>query len=220
MSCNVNNGTEYLNLDLKYEELDGYKNCVLSKLLTVIIEEFILKLYKNYVTMTLRFISKHKKYLENIPSFLKDRPRALVTDILDKISRATDEMRSSVEESIKNIFMVKSASDNSKYHTVYFGGNVNFCSWSCKEFRKTRMLCNHIITVVLAGKKTFTDLSVLYLEHPLTNLDEDLLQNFQENEGPRQVDSANSGRFLTLSFFLGHVTGVYAEESVEGDRLV
>ena len=191
MSCNVNNGTEYLNLDLKYEELDGYKNCVLSKLLTVIIEEFILKLYRNYVTMTLRFISKHKKYLENIPSFLKDRPRALVTDILDKISRATDEMRSSVEESIKNIFMVKSASDNSK-----------------------------IDIQILAGKKTFTDLSVLYLEHRLTNLDEDLLQNFQENEGPRQVDSANSGRFLTLSFFLGHVTGVYAEESVEGDRLV
>ena len=191
MNCNVNNGTEYLNLDLKYEELDGYKNCVLSKLLTVIIEEFILKLYRNYVTMTLRFISKHKKYLENIPWFLKDRPRALVTDILDKISRATDEMRSSVEESIKNIFMVKSASDNSK-----------------------------IDIQILAGKKTFTDLSVLYLEHPLTNLDEDLLQNFQENEGPRQVDSANSGRFLTLSFFLGHVTGVYAEESVEGDRLV
>ena len=44
------------------------------------------------------------------------------------------------------------------------------------------MLCKHIITVVLVGKKTFTDLSVLYLEHPLTNLDEDLLQNFQEDE--------------------------------------
>ena len=126
--------------------------------------------------MNVRFPSKHKKYLENMPSFLKDRPRALVTDILDKVSRVTDEMRSSVEESVNNTFMVKSASDNNKYHTVYFGDDVNFCSCSCKEFRKTRMLFKHIITVVLVDKKTFTDLSVLYLEHPLTNLDEDLFQ--------------------------------------------
>ena len=69
MNCNTNNGTERLNLDLKYEELDGYKNCTLSELLTLIIEEFIPKLYRNYVTMNVRFTSKHKKYLENIPSF-------------------------------------------------------------------------------------------------------------------------------------------------------
>ena len=79
------------------------------------------------------------------------------------------------------------------------------------------MLCKHIIAVVLVGKKTFTDLSVLYLEHPLRNLDKDLLQNFQENEGPRQVESANSGMFLTLFLFLGHATGAYTETSLKGD---
>ena len=220
MNCNTNNGTERLNLDLKYEELDGYKNCTLSELLTLIIEEFIPKLYRNYVTMNVRFTSKHKKYLENIPSLLKNRKRALVTDILDKISRVTDEMRSSDEESVNNTFMVKSASDNTKYHTVYFGDNVNVCSCTCKEFRKTRMLCKHIIAMVLVGKTTFTDLSVLYLEHPLTNLDEDLFQNFQKNGSPKQVDSVNSGTVLTFFLFLGHVTGVHKEKSVEGDRLV
>ena len=58
---------------------------VTRTVLTVIIEEFIPKLYRNYVTMNVRSTSKQKKYLENIPSFLKDRPRALVTDFLDKI---------------------------------------------------------------------------------------------------------------------------------------
>ena len=84
MNCNTNNCTERLNLDLKYVEFDGYKNCILSKLLTIIIEEFIPKLYRNYVTVNVRFTSEHKKYLEKMPSFVKDRPRALVTDILDK----------------------------------------------------------------------------------------------------------------------------------------
>ena len=71
--------------------------------------------------MNIRFLSKDKKYLENIPLFLlKDRPRALVTDILDQISRATDEMRPSVGGSNNNSSMVKSVSDNTKYHDCMF----------------------------------------------------------------------------------------------------
>ena len=144
----------------------------------------------------------------------------MVSDILDEISRVTDEMRSSVEESNNNTFMVKSASDNTNYHTVYFGDNVNFCLSTCKEFRKTGMLYKNIITVVLVGKKTFSDLSVLYLEHPLMNLQEDFFQNFQENEGPRQVDLVNSGKSLTLFFpFRPSDWCVYREEVRRG-RLV
>ena len=144
----------------------------------------------------------------------------MVSDILDEISRVTDEMRSSVEESNNNTFMVKSASDNTNYHTVYFGDNVNFCLSTCKEFRKTGMLYKNIITVVLVGKKTFSDLSVLYLEHPLMNLHEDFFQNFQENEGPRQVDLVNSGKSLTLFFpFRPRDWCVYREE-VRRRRLV
>ena len=160
MNCNTNNGTECLNLDLKYEELDP-ENCTLTELLTVIIEGFIPKFYRNYVTINVRFALKHKKYLENIPSFRKDCPRVLVTDILDKISRLTDEMRSSVEESVNNAFTVKSASDNTKYHTVCFGDDVNFYSCTCQESRKTRMLCKYIITVVLVGKSVYRSISFI-----------------------------------------------------------
>ena len=77
-------------------------------------------LYQNFTGITnVRFISKHKKYLKNIPSFPKHRPRALVTDILDKISRVMDEMRSTVKKSINNTSTVKSAPDNmTLFHTV------------------------------------------------------------------------------------------------------
>ena len=116
--------------------------------------------------------------------------------------------------------MVKSASDNTNYYTAYFGDNVNFCLFTCKEFCKTGMLYKNIITVVLVGKKTFSDLSVLYLEHPLMNLQEDFFQNFQENEGPRQVDLVNSGKSLTLFFpFRPRDWCVYREE-VRRARLV
>ena len=119
MNCYTNNGRERLNLGLEYDELDGYKKFTLSKLLTIITEEFIPKLYRNYLTMNARFTSKHKKYLGNIQPFLKDRPRALVTDILEKLSRVTDEVRYSVEESNNNAFMVKYASDNTNPGGIY-----------------------------------------------------------------------------------------------------
>ena len=41
-------------------------------------------------------------------------------------------------------------------------------------------------------------MSALYLEYRPRNPDKDLFQNFQENKGPRQVDLANSGKFLTF----------------------
>ena len=43
MMWNTNNGTERLNEDLKYDELVKYKNCTLSELLQVLIENFIPK---------------------------------------------------------------------------------------------------------------------------------------------------------------------------------
>ena len=52
------------------------------------------------------------------------------------------------------------------------------------------------------------------------NLHEDFFQNFQENEGPRQVDLVNSGKSLTLFFtFRPRDWCVYREEVRRG-RLV
>ena len=45
-----NNGSELLNEDIKYD-LDGYKNCSLSELLTVIVEPFIPKHYSKFVEL-------------------------------------------------------------------------------------------------------------------------------------------------------------------------
>ena len=106
---------------------------------------------------------------------------------------------------------------SSKYKRVQFHLHLcNFCSCTCKEFRKTKILCKHIIAVVLVGKKTFMDLSVLYLEHPLPNLEKDLFQNFQENEGPKQLDIGNSGTFLTHFCFRPCNWCVYKEDRRRG----
>ena len=41
--------------DLKYDQLDGYKNCSLSELLSVIIDSFIPKHHNKYVDLNVRY---------------------------------------------------------------------------------------------------------------------------------------------------------------------
>ena len=68
--CNTNYGTERLNEDLKYNDLDGYKNYSLSELLTVIIESFIPKHYSKYVELNIRYCDGCKKYAPGVPEIL------------------------------------------------------------------------------------------------------------------------------------------------------
>ena len=46
---NTNNGTERINEELKYENLDRCTNYSLSELLTIIIEELLPRRYEKYV---------------------------------------------------------------------------------------------------------------------------------------------------------------------------
>ena len=70
--CSTNNGTERLNEDLKYGELDGYKNCSLSELLSVLIDSFLPKRYNKYVELNVRYGDGCKKYSPGIPHFLRN----------------------------------------------------------------------------------------------------------------------------------------------------
>ena len=61
---NINNGTELLNEDPKYDELVEYKNCTLSDLLNVVIDRFIPKLYEKYIELNVRYTCSYKGIIE------------------------------------------------------------------------------------------------------------------------------------------------------------
>ena len=84
MMCNTNNGTKRLNEDLKYNELVGYKNCTLSELLQVLIENFIPKHYEKYVELNVKYTSGFRKYQQEIPQYWQNQPKWYVLDLLEK----------------------------------------------------------------------------------------------------------------------------------------
>ena len=187
--CNTNNGTERLNEDLKYDNLDGYKNCSLSELLTVLVNSFVPKHYKRYIELNVKYGDGYKKYASGIPEYLRNRPKQIVDILLEKLYRATPDMKvTNVGHNVSH--HVESSEEGTAKLTCYnifLGNETKFCSCcNCHDFRRYRMLCKHFFAVFNSGEAMFSDLSSLFLKHPFMVLDNNL---FGENCINDQVSS-------------------------------
>ena len=205
--CNTNNGTERLNEDLKYEELEGATRSSLSELLTIIIEKFIPKLYMKYVELNIRCTGGYKSYQEGIPSYLHNRPKSLVKHLLllsnsvttlmidsvkpedgedvcnsemDPDGRESRKTLNNIISTIEKRFSVRSSSIYSssvQNYVVGFGNEYQPCWCTCPSFRMNRTLCKHFFAVINSGMATFNDLSPIFRFHPLHVIDNDLFHN-------------------------------------------
>ena len=185
--CNTNNGTERINEELKYEELDGYTNCTLSELLSIIIENFLPRLYQKYIELNVKCTSGHKQYQQGINENFKDRPSRMVRDLLENEQKVMERMLLSVRcirPLSETRFHVSSddptifdPTENEKFYTVELGSDNQSPFCTCATYRRNRTLCKHFSAVFKSGQRSFTDLSSLYLNHPLHSLDQDLFSN-------------------------------------------
>ena len=120
MMCNTNNGTERMNEDLKYDELVGYKNCTLSELLQVFIENFLLKHYEKYIELNFKYTYGFRKYQQEIPKYWQNRPKwYYVLDLLEKQSRLTTYMIDLAKNIGNNKFHVSSKRNESLSQKKY-----------------------------------------------------------------------------------------------------
>ena len=172
-----------INGDLNPDKLVGLKNCSLSEFLEIKIFRFLPKLYRKYVSLNVTFSSGYKTYAENIPSYLQNRPRSLVTFLSEKAQRVSTLMYDSVREQTDGSFEVCSDDpgiiDTKLIYNVSFGDNKTLRSCSCQDFRRTRLLCKLFFAIIKSGRKQFSDLTKLFLNHRFTNLDGGL---FKDNE--------------------------------------
>ena len=216
MMVNTNDGTECLNEDLNYDELVEYKNCTLRDLLNVVIDRFIPKLYEKHIDLNVRYTSSYKGYNRNIPSYMHERPKWIVDDMIEKLPKIQEEVKyaqiTKIKNNIQNNSSITSAGSKDKCqvdtcqtydvqslsawtseketYRVDFGSNDRFCSCTCLSFRRKRVLCKHFFLVIENGYRSFTDVSQMYRNHPFIILDEELSQGMN--------DSLNTAGFTQL----------------------
>ena len=148
-------------------------------MLKIVIQEFLPKLYDRYVEINVKYTEKHKKYETALPPFLKNRPRKIIDHLLDRMGKVESDEINSVEIVGENVFNVTSSDLSSTHRLKYrvdFGDKDRFCSCTCNDYRRNRMLCKHFFTVIDSLKSNFYNISKLFLEHPYINLDSALFE--------------------------------------------
>ena len=123
----------------------------------------------------MRSSSLYRKYNDDVPQYLRNRPRRLIDDMRKKMISLESGLISGVHMKSDGLFLV-SARGSRPPHEVVFGSESTFCSCTCQSFQRTQLLCTHFCAVFRALPDwSFNRVSRLYTESPLLTLDEDIL---------------------------------------------
>ena len=141
-AVDTNNGTESLNKALKYSYLPRRKSLTLSGIANLLIDRFLPDMWQKYIFHNYKLSEDYRAYSENIPDYLKGRPRSVIFHCLErkaKCHKFTEEDIKVLEQGGKfEVFK-----GDGGMHMVDF--NVPECS--CKDWAKYHIPCKHFFAV-------------------------------------------------------------------------
>ncbi|XP_013393642.1 uncharacterized protein LOC106161284 isoform X1 [Lingula anatina] len=140
----------------------------------------------------------YRKWSAQVPVWLQDRPKFIFEDIWQKMQLINPKQVSSVTMIKDGEFTIASEQDSSKLYTVRLGTDSECCSCTCPSFQHSRMLCKHFFAV-FAGKLGYGwhDISSIYRDHPVLNLDWELINATNPQELPLAHESSEDNNFDT-----------------------
>ena len=182
---NTNNRTERLNENPKYDEVKALKQSFLSEVLVILVNSVIPRHYKKYIELNIPHGHGCKRYASGIPYFKKNRPMKIVEILLENIYRAVP--KAEINRLDQHTFKVNHNEEctSIKKDYIYFLGNESkFCSCSCHNFCRYRMLCKHFFKIFNSNLAKFNGLRPLFLNHPYMILDHSMFGNNNEIDSP------------------------------------
>ena len=146
-AVNTTNGVESQNKLLKYSYLPRRKNITISRLATVLYEEFNPDIHHRYLFLNYRTSSSYRTYNEFVPSYLHGRPRQVILHCLERksSSRKYDQSDIISQDTTSGVFRIKGSSN--KLHTVNFGTSTGEPSCTCPDWIQWRIPCKHFFVV-------------------------------------------------------------------------
>ena len=146
-AVNTTNGVESQNKLLKNSYLPRRKNITISRLATVLYEEFIPDIYHKYLFLNYKTSSSYRTYNDFVPSYLHGRPRQVILHCLERKSSSRKHDQSDIisQDTIVGVFTIKGSSN--KLHTVNFGTATGEPSCTCPDWIQWRIPCKHFFAV-------------------------------------------------------------------------
>ncbi|XP_035205452.1 uncharacterized protein LOC118180475 [Stegodyphus dumicola] len=189
---NSNNGVERLNEELKYRYLQGYKNCMLSEIIKILVEKFLPERYRIYVRKNLSMLSQARLYNEHVPNYLINKPKWLIDHIKTKL-RAAEVYVGSIKKISHGFFKVSSETKHDAVYSVTFDEQKQLCQCTCLDFRRNRLLCKHIVFAGMKFPAWSLECTAEWLfSTPIFKVDEDLVSRSISGTRKRKYSSTET----------------------------
>ncbi|XP_027236051.1 uncharacterized protein [Penaeus vannamei] len=187
----MNNGIERQNELLKSSFLDGYKNCSLSNLMTVIVTDFLPKSYKRYVELNRRRSFKYTNSDGELPTFLHELPLDVAQHVMKRwYGNLSSE--SIHQGSNKSMFLVASEMGSSLHYEVHLGNDVMPPSCTCIDWGRYMLPCTHICALLQTEICSWESLSPVFTNNPILKIDPECVSNMQNMVKMENTDYGDS----------------------------
>ncbi|XP_065061283.1 uncharacterized protein LOC135688380 [Rhopilema esculentum] len=148
LNCNTNNGTERQNESFKYQYLQKHSRTSVTGMLSILVEDFFVDKYEKYREMNLKFHSNYRRYANDIPLYLQNRPHSMVRHCMERNSAAESISKSSIKIVGNGEFHLKSTNPVTlEPHLLLFGDENNMPHCSCYDWRTSAYPCKHFFAV-------------------------------------------------------------------------
>ena len=155
----------------------------LSRIVTLIIEEFLPEMYRKYQFENYQMSEDYRAYNDFVPKYLRGRPPKVIRHCMERNLKAKKYVPDDVcdVDAAKGQFCIKSSSD--KMHKVDFGAP----SCECKDWIRFHMPCKHFFAVFLHRKKwQWSSLPQEYLLSAYLSQDSEALSYVQDEEADQE----------------------------------
>ncbi|WAR27616.1 hypothetical protein MAR_013320 [Mya arenaria] len=161
------NGLERQHYQLKQHYLKNYTAGTVTSLTTTVV--------KQYVEYNVKCLDSSRRYSEDLPRFLHNRPRLFLDHCTQRLPSAISMPVSNISVLPHQKFTVLSADSNATY-LLDLSGSLPSCS--CPDWKKNHLPCKHMLCILLkvpgSGWET---LSEEFKNSPHLNIDMDLFSS-------------------------------------------
>ncbi|XP_065066055.1 uncharacterized protein LOC135691970 [Rhopilema esculentum] len=185
VNCNTNNGTERQNESFKYQYLQKHSRASVTGMLTILIEDFLVDKYDRYCEQNLKYSSNFRRYAEDIPDYLVNRPRTMVKHCKEKITAAQSINLENIHITSYGGFSIKASNAQPNgYYYLSFGDENSMPHCSCPDWKMSAYPCKHFFAIFVKYPSWSWDaLPSAYRNSPFMVLDDVLTIENERNFG-------------------------------------
>ena len=129
-------------------------------------------IFYSYVVAIMKMSSYFKRYANEVPPYLWDRPKAFIVHCLENLDKATREDKTGIALISQGVFSIRSFTDVAKTYRHLFGDDDTMPSCTCGSWKSTAFLCKQSFAVFLKFNDwRWEKLSSLYRCSPFLSID-------------------------------------------------